>query len=185
MIRTNMQRALKRFLFEQYFRPEDELRPADTSAIAIEGFGAFRPAQVCARVPRNEWSSEKRGQGSARTTASSLTHWLAPTQLADPHHPVAQKLAMGDEEAVVDMLSSGPASYTLDASDGSIVSTFDTTDDGQLVGSAYRQPQLPALGTRGKGTEPARPTAIAEEPTAATAPQRALDADSSTTTPRQ
>jgi len=36
---------LKTFLFEKFFRPEP-IPPPDADLIAIEGFGAFRPAQL-------------------------------------------------------------------------------------------------------------------------------------------
>ena len=43
--RTDDQQALKRLLYEPYFKPVPP-RPTPEALIAVEGFGSFRPAEV-------------------------------------------------------------------------------------------------------------------------------------------
>ena len=48
---ARLQAYLRRLVYEKYFRKEDPLPDEKELVLAIDGFGSFRPMQVCASLP--------------------------------------------------------------------------------------------------------------------------------------
>ena len=94
------QAYFRRLLYEKYFRPNEAATPPDERELLkqIEGFGAFRPAQVCAQRARH-------------ALVLRLTR-VFPLQFADPVSAVNQRIAASGQ-SVAEALPAGAAQLHL------------------------------------------------------------------------